>query len=60
MAKKEWRQYRYVPLEEQDTIEDILERNLKAIKEGRVARHRPAEKSNRYNKYLEKTGKLRK
>ena len=36
MAKKEWREYRYVPLEEQESIDEILQRNLKAMREGKL------------------------
>ena len=48
---KERPQYRYVPLEEQDTIEDILQRNLKAIKEGRIGRKPPHNEQRRLNKH---------
>ena len=57
---KERRQYRYVPLEEQESIDEIGKRNLKAMREGRTARGKPAEQSKRHVKYLEKTGKRRK
>ena len=51
MAKKEWRQYRYVPIEEQESIDEIGQRNLKAMREGKIGRKPPHNEQRRLNKH---------